>query len=84
MEDVTNAEIKDRFFEALKYLKEKKIIRGAATFCNKYGIDRRNIHRIKNNDNGTIKACWLTWLVLEYGVSANWLLTGRGKIRYGD
>lgn len=84
MEEQTNKEIKERFFQALDYLKERRIIRGTMVFCNKFCIDRRNLHRVKTHDNGTIKPCWLTWIVLEYGVSANWLLTGRGNIRYGD
>lgn len=75
------AEVRARFFAALDMLKsgEHKAIRGEATFCRRYDINRRTMWTMRNNkDAGILQAAWLVYLVRDYGVSADWLLTGRG------
>lgn len=70
-----------RFFQALQYLKEQKIIRGKQTFTREFGINRWNMNTLEKEPSRDIfQAAWLTYLVTEYGVSADWLLTGRGSI----
>lgn len=70
-----------RFFEALAYLKSEKIIRGKQTFTNRFGINRWNMNSLeKDMSRDIFQPAWLTYLVNEYGVSATWLLTGRGEI----
>lgn len=72
-----------RFFEALYLLKEKHIIRGKQTFTRRYGINRWNMNTLeKNLQSDIFQAAWLTYLVRDYGVSAEWLLTGRGRPLY--
>jgi len=68
-----------RFFEALRLLKERRVIRGFKTFCDRYGINRRNFATCESHPGtGMFKLSWLTYLVRDYGVSADWLLVGRG------
>lgn len=68
-----------RFFEALRLLKERRVIRGFKTFCDRYGINRRNFATCESHPGtGMFKLAWLTFLVRDYGVSADWLLVGRG------
>lgn len=68
-----------RFFEALKILKEKKMIRGKQTFTNKYNINRWNINTLQKEPNrDSFQVAWLEYLVKDYNVSAEWLLTGEG------
>ena len=68
-----------RFFEALASLKENRRIRGVKTFTDRYGIHRRSLQRLqKNPGTNDFKAVWLTYLVVDFGVSAQWLLTGEG------
>lgn len=70
-----------RFFQALQYLKEQKIIRGKQTFTRKFGINRWNMNTVeKEPSRDMFQTAWLTYIVTEYGVSAEWLLTGRGSI----
>ena len=70
-----------RFFQALQYLKEQKIIRGKQTFTRQFGINRWNMNTVeKEPSRDMFQTAWLTYLVTEYGVSADWLLTGRGSI----
>ena len=70
-----------RFFQALLYLKETKVIRGRQTFTRTYGINRWNMSTLEKNPRSDIfQVAWLTYLVQDYGVSAQWLLTGRGEM----
>ena len=71
--------IVERFFEALQRLKAAKIIRGKQTFTNRYGINRWNLLTLeKDHARDIFQASWLMYLVSDYGVSADWLLTGEG------
>lgn len=70
-----------RFFWALNGLKDRGIIRGKATFAKKYAINRRHMWLLEREPwRGIFKPSWLTWIVRDYGVSAEWLLTGHGEI----
>ena len=70
-----------RFFEALYYLKDMKIIRGKQTFTNEFGINRWNLNTLeKDMSRDIFQVAWLSYLVQKYGVSSTWLLTGRGEI----
>lgn len=52
---------------------------GPTRFCRECSVDRRNFADImRHQDRYHIRAEWLSVLVLNYGVSANWLLTGKG------
>ena len=71
--------IVNRFFACLDRLKEENYIRGFQTFTRKYNINKRNFYTIrKNPSSGMFEVGWLQYLVLDYGVSPTWLLTGRG------
>ncbi|WP_276893625.1 hypothetical protein [Hallella bergensis] len=68
-----------RFFDAIYQLIERRLIRGKKTFCDRYGINRWNFNTCeKTPESGMFKLSWLTYLVRDYGVSADWLLVGRG------
>jgi hypothetical protein len=69
-----------RFFEALRRLKEDRKIRGKQTFTREHGINRWNMNSLeKDSSRDIFQPAWLTYLVEDYGVSAKWLLTGRGE-----
>ena len=71
----------ERFYEALYTIIEKHLIRGVATYCRLYDIDRRNLYKQKKDLNrGWFQVSWLYPLVKNYGVNAEWLLTGKGKM----
>ena len=69
-----------RFFEALEYLKESHQLRGVKTFCDRYGIHRRTLQRIRKERTTELRASWLTYLVRDFGIDAQWLLTGEGQM----
>lgn len=70
-----------RFFEALYALKDRREIRGKQTFTNQYNINRWNLNSLeKDMSRDIFQVSWLTYLVKDYGVSAQWLLTGFGDM----
>lgn len=73
--------ITQRFFEALDMIIAQGKIRGLQTFTKQYSINRWNMITIKNNpETSILKPEYLTYLVRDFGVSAEWLLTGKGKV----
>lgn len=73
--------IVSRFFEALAWLKASRQIRGVKTFADRYGIDRRSLRRVQlEPQRCQLKVAWLTYLVTDYGINAQWLLTGEGQM----
>lgn len=51
-------------------------------FCIKYNIDYGNFNRsLKNYKGYAIDPAWIAAIVLEFGVSADWILTGRGEMK---
>lgn len=74
-------QIIERFYSALDAIIAKKDIRGVATYCRLYDIDRRNfVAQRKDLGRGWFQLSWLIPMVREYNVNAEWLLTGFGKM----
>lgn len=70
-----------RFFHTIDVLRQMRKLRGLQTFTKKYNINYWNICTIKKEPgNHSIKVEWLYYLVRDYGVSADYLLTGVGNI----
>lgn len=79
MQTTDSQQVIRRFFEALQRLKADKKIRGKQTFTNRHGINRWNMNTLEKDPGRDIfQAAWLTYLVQDYGVSPEWLLTGLG------
>lgn len=76
-----HVEIVGRFFEALEWLKETRRIRGLQTFARTCGVDRRSLRRLMAQpDKNGLKVGWVVHLVRDYGINAQWLLTGEGPM----
>ena len=68
-----------RFFEAIDMLKAQKKIRGLQTFTNRYDINRWNLVTVRTQPEvSVLKPEWIVYLVRDYGISADWILLGRG------
>ena len=81
MQTPDSQKVISRFFQALYYLKAQHIIRGKQTFTSKFEINRWNLNSLeKDMSRDIFQPAWLAYLVEEYNVSAEWLLTGRGDI----
>ena len=74
-------EIVGRFFEAIDWLKKAHKIRGLQTFARSCGVDRRSLRRLMADpEKYSLKVGWVVHLVREYGIKADWLLTGEGPM----
>lgn len=80
MNNALDKEIKERFFQALNELITMKRMRGKKTFCTEYDINRGTFYYVEVDKYEFSNPSWLAYLVKDYGVSAKWLLTGKGKM----
>jgi hypothetical protein len=81
MQNEEGKQIVGRFFEALFDLKARKIIRGKQTFTRRYGINNRNFWLLEQDKSRDIlQLAWIAHLVRDYGVSAEWIMTGKGDM----
>lgn len=81
MNTPVSKQIMERFYSALDAIIAKKDIRGVATYCRLHEIDRRNfIAQRKDPERGWFQLSWLQPMVKEYGINAEWLLTGMGRM----
>lgn len=68
-----------RFLRKLDELKANGKIRSAHDFCIEYGYDPGNLSRLKREPHRELPLSLLVALVSKYGVSGDWLLTGKAK-----
>ena len=79
MQNKDSTEIIERFFLAIETMKHDRVLGGLTPFCARYGIDKRNLYKLRDDKTRDIfQAAWLQYLVRDYGISADWLLTGVG------
>ncbi|AUD00922.1 hypothetical protein [Spirosoma pollinicola] len=72
--------INKRFFEAIDELVKRRIIRGKKTFATRYELNWGNFYKLRKNPAMGFELCFLTWLVRDFGISSQWLLTGEGEM----
>jgi len=76
--------ITKRFFQAIDMLQMQHTIRGLQTFTREHGLNRWNMITLKESpDIRVLKPECLAYLVQDYDVSAEWLLTGVGPMFKG-
>lgn len=79
MQSDISVEITLRFFEAVEVLKRYKRVRGVKTIADECGVHWPNLYRLRRDPrHNTLSSSLLAHLVIHYGISAEWLLTGRG------
>lgn len=78
-------EVTKRFFTALEYLKQRRIIHGLKTFTDKYNLNYWNITTLKNEpEKRFLKIDYIIYLCRDYGINADWILFGRGEMFNND
>jgi len=81
MNNPESIKVINRFYEALDVLVELKLIRGKKTFCDLYDINRRNLWFVKKDPQSNMfQISWLVHLTRDFGVSAEWILMGKGEM----
>ena len=79
-QDRITSAIVQRFFQAIEMLIANRKIRGKKTITDTYGINRRNLIRLSKEPTRKFDLYYLWVLAHEYGVSSEWLITGRGDM----
>ena len=81
MNNPESIKIINRFYETIEVLKQTKQIRGIKTFTDAYGINRWNFITVsKNPESDMFQLIWITHLVKDFNVSAEWIMTGKGEM----
>lgn len=76
----TTSSVMERFFIALEECRAQGKLK-VSDYCRDAGIRSRNLYvQRKYQHRGYFEIGWATPLVMKYGVSAFWLLTGLGKM----
>ena len=77
----TGQAITKRFFLILDVVTNQRKIRGLKTFTDNHGINYWNFSTLKKDqDKRMLKAEWLAYIVEDFNVNAEWLLTGIGNM----
>jgi hypothetical protein len=76
MPDSSYNEILDRFRECVDYVFSQQGNGNKTTFCKRNKIDPGNFVRALDNNGRKLQVEWIAVFCKEYGVSANWVLTG--------
>lgn len=73
--------INKRFFQALDYLVSVRRVRGYQTIISLWGIDRRNLAKLKAEpDRRTLKPEYIYYLERDFGISSRWVVMGHGRM----
>jgi hypothetical protein len=78
--DSVTSGIVTRFFEAFDMLIANGAINSVNGFCREYGIDKRNLYRFRKEPLRKFYIYMIFVLVVDYGVNANWLVSGTGQM----
>jgi hypothetical protein len=76
--EIGRTAVTDRWFQAFDDLVQAGRT-SKSRICEELGVERRNFTKQqKDHSRAILRPEWLAFLVLRHGVSADWLLTGRG------
>lgn len=73
--------IMERFYSAFDVALQNKMVKSVTAFCSDNSIDKRHFYaQRKDLGRGFFEVGWLVPLIQDCGVSATWLLTGKGMM----
>ena len=76
--EIGRTAVTDRWFQAFDDLVQAGRT-SKSRICLEMGVERRNFTKQqKDHSRAILRPEWLAFIVLRHGVSADWLLTGRG------
>ena len=78
MTHTKSIQINTRFFAAIEALMQTGKLATKKEFCDKYNIDPGNLNRLRKEPQRQFELAYLAYLVEDFGISADWLLTGKG------
>jgi hypothetical protein len=85
MQNEEGIKIVERFFEVIYDLKKRRNIRGKQSFTRHYNINNGNFWQLEQDKSRNIlQLAWISYLVRDFNVSAEWIFTGKGKMYVKD
>lgn len=79
MNNPESVKIINRFYEALDVLISNRQLRGVKSFTDKYDINRWTLNNVRKDPKSDMfQLIWASHLIADFGVSADWLMTGKG------
>lgn len=70
-----------RFFQVIEVCRENKLIKSYLEYCKENNIDKAHFYtQRKDLNRGFFEVGWLVPLIDKCGVSALWLMTGKGMM----
>lgn len=78
-------EVKNRFFKAVRYIiadKERFGIKNITDVANRIGWPTQSMSRAQMQNNYAVPDKYKVALILIFGVDSDWLMTGRGQLRF--
>lgn len=81
MHTTQSQEVVARFYEAVQYLIDTGQLRSLRAFTEKYGILYSNFYKaMADHSRQVFQIGWMAPLVVDFNISADWLVTGRGSM----
>jgi len=81
----SNVKIVERFFMVIDMLIAVKAMRGNQSFTKKYEINLQNFRFVRENPRSKMfQPIWISNLMEDFGISAEWIMTGKGKMFNDD
>ncbi len=81
MQSKSTQEITLRYTKAIDEIPELQKWGAKKSFFEKYKISESQIYRVlRNHETQKLDPSWIAALVVEFNVSAIWILTGRGNM----
>lgn len=79
--DAESIKVVERFFDAVESLIACGRMKNYQEFIDRYGIIKSKFYDARRNkERKLLQISWLAYLINDYGVSAEWLMTGKGKM----
>lgn len=73
--------IMDRYFIAVDACIKEGLLKNMTAYCADTGIEKNHFYvQRKERSRGYFEVGWIVPLICDCGVSANWILTGKGQM----
>jgi hypothetical protein len=79
MNNPESIKIIDRFYEALNLLIAQGTLKSKRSFAIEHNIEYTSFSRCETEqESDRFQIIWITYLVTDYPISVEWIMTGRG------
>lgn len=81
MNNPESIKIIDRFYQAINFLIGQKTLKSKRSFAINHDIEYTSFSRCETEqESDRFQLVWITYLVTDYPISVEWIMTGRGSM----